>query len=285
MNFCSRLSIADREPMAGTGVKADAYVFIPVDKRFWRSAEMNAGWASPEELTAIRDARRAGVVTRLYNPVEGRPSAVLVHPAQGRPEPVGLAALLAALGRWPLDDRGQPRLAICTHGTRDRCCAKFGFAAYNKALKLFDAGASPFEPLECSHLGGDRFAATGVFFPSGDMYAHLDDVDLPALCAAEAAGKLACETYRGRVFDPPLIQVVRHGLARAGLFDHATADLEILERAGAELRVSTGASEIVVTLDDVDVSFYGSCEKMEQARPSKGRRTVVTDARAVAPAG
>src|SRR5690606_222714 len=141
--------------------------------------------------------------------------------------------LLAAFaGRWSLDASGDPRLAICTHGTRDRCCAKFGFAAYQAARGLFEAGRSPFAPIECSDLGGDRFAATGVVSPSGSMYAHLDSMDLAALGAEEAAGRLDPTHYRGRVFEPPLAQVVRAGLARAGLVNDAAGPLAVTEAAG-----------------------------------------------------
>jgi hypothetical protein len=291
VSFCSRADLASGAPAAGTGVRAAAYVFLPVPKKLWRAQEMNAGWASPEELAAVAAARRGGVVTRLYNPPKSlapRDHAILLHAAPDRTA-AGLAPLLAAFdGRWKVETDPPPRLAICTHGTRDRCCAKWGFAAYSTALKLFRAGRSPYEPVESSHLGGDRFAATGIFFPSGSMYAHLDHVDLEALCAAEAAGRIAPAQYRGRVFEPPLAQVVRAGLAREGLLNDAAAPLALRREPPDAPRVTVTAADgrrFEVDLAQIDVQFFASCEKLAQHASAAGRRTVFAGARTLDVAG
>lgn len=277
MNFCSRVSLAAHEQVAGTGVRGQAYVFMPVPKRLWREQEMNGLWASADELQAIRVARKAGVVTRLYNPPAATAPAeapVLVYARPGS-APEGLEPLLARFSaRWRGEAAGQPRLAICTHGTRDRCCAKFGFAAFQTAKRLHEAGYSSYEPIECSHLGGDRFAATGIFFPSGGMYAHLDDVDLAALCAAEAAGRISAATYRGGVFDAPLVQLVRAGLARQGLADACSAQIEVAERGPLELAARVDGRRYLVKLKLSQVEFYGSCAALAAARRSRGRRAV-----------
>lgn len=276
MNFCSRVSIASHEYFAGTGVRGRAYVFLPAPKRFWHEHEMNSHWASREELQAIAAARKAGVVTRLYNPPGGEPddAPVFVHAQDDLPAP-GLQPLLELAGRrWRIDLSGRPRLAICTHGTRDRCCAKFGFAAFQTARRLAQEGVSAFEPIETSHLGGDRFAATGIFFPSGSMYAHLGDLDLAALCAAEAAGTIDAARYRGRVFDPQLVQLVRAGLAREGLANDATAPIAIDAKGPLELEASVGGQRYHVRLRVAEVEFYGSCAALSAAKPSHGRRTV-----------
>jgi len=277
MNFCSRASLAADERFAGTGVRGEAYVFLPVPKRLWRDKEMNRAWASAEELETLRAARRAGVVTRLYD-TDGEDEAALVYTRDGVASDQVRALLSVVARRWRLDEARKPRLAICTHGTRDRCCAKWGFAAYRAARELFDAQASVFEPLQCSHLGGDRFAATGIFFPSGDMYAHLDDLDLAALAAAEAAGRLEPDHYRGRVFDAQLVQVVRAGLAKIGLLNDATAPLVLGPHAGPELEAECGGRRFHVRLDTAKVQFYGSCEDIDTGRTSTTRRTFVAAA-------
>ncbi|RAK52496.1 sucrase ferredoxin [Phenylobacterium deserti] len=278
MSFCSRAALSAHETMAGTGVVAQAYVFLPVAKRFWRTAEVNASWASADEQAAIKAARQGGVVTRLYDPPRGTDDTcrILVYSADAGHQPAALQPLLDVFaGRWLADESRAPRLAVCTHGTRDRCCAKWGFAVFSAARDLHAAGLSPFEPIQCSHLGGDRFAATGVFFPSGSMYAHLDSADLRAMAQGEAAGRLTPELYRGRVFEPALTQVLRAGLARAGVFNHASLPLDVVRRdpATAEARVDGKAFEIA--LDVTEVRFFGSCGKMAEGKPSTARRLVV----------
>jgi len=285
VKFCSRASIAAHERFAGTGVRAEAYVFLPIPKRLWRESEFNRAWATPEELVIIRGARKTGVVTRLYNPdPEARDAAVAVVYGRDGRIPSGADDYFGLIARrWPIDTAGRPRLAICTHGTRDRCCAKWGFAAYKTARGLYEAGASAFEALECSHLGGDRFAATGIFFPSGDMYAHLDELDLAALATLEAEGRLAPEPYRGRVFDPPLVQVVRAGLAQAGLFERAAAQLEVTPLGPSELEVCAEGRRFRVRVETTQVSFFGSCADAEAGRSSKARRTTFAGAESLDP--
>jgi hypothetical protein len=284
VEFCSRASIAAREPFAGTAVRGQAYVFLPVPKKVWHHYEMSLHWASQEELDAIRAARQGGVVVRLYNPPseEHEDPPLLVH-AQGDAGGEWLQALTALFGRrWRVDQTGRPRLAICTHGTRDRCCAKFGFAAFLAAKKLHESGASPFEPIESSHLGGDRFAATGVFFPSGSMYAHLDAANLEALCSAEAGGQLDPQLYRGRIFDPPLAQVVRAGLARVGLVNDAAGPIALTANTPLDVEASVGGRRYRVQLKMAEVEFYGSCSAMSAGKASSGRRRVFETAEALA---
>lgn len=284
MNFCSRVSIARHEHFAGTGVRGQAYVFLPVPKRLWHEREMNSHWASRQELQAIHAARKAGVVTRLYNPQPGdatEEAPLIVHARDDLPTP-GLAALLALFSsRWRIDQTGRPTLAICTHGTRDRCCAKFGFAAFQAARKLVEQGVSPYEPIETSHLGGDRFAATGIFFPSGSMYAHLGDLDLAALCVAETEGRLDPKRYRGRVFDPQVVQLVRAGLARQGLVNDATVPITVTPKGPCDLEASVLGRRYHVRLRVAEVEFYGSCAALAAAKPSHGARTVFDHAEAI----
>ena len=61
----------------------------------------------------------------------------------------------------------EPLFLVCTHGRRDKCCAKFGLPVYN-ALRD-GAGAAVWQS---SHVGGDRFAGNLVCFPHGLFYAH-----------------------------------------------------------------------------------------------------------------
>jgi hypothetical protein len=283
--FCSRVSEAEEGVFPGTGVRGEIYVLLPVDKRFWGSSEMNTAWAAPAELEAIRRARRAGVTTRLYNPHGGvHARRVLAHASPtasiaSRDMAAQLIEALSAQG-WSSEPVAAPRLAICTQGTRDRCCAKWGFAVYREASRLWREGRFPFEPLQCSHLGGDRYAATGIVFPSGSMYGHLDRADLQALGQAEADGRILAGHYRGRVFESDLTQVVRAGLARDGHGVGATSPLEILDpdAAPGPLTVFAAGTLFRVSLSTVESDFYGSCKALAQSRASHARRTVYAGA-------
>jgi hypothetical protein len=288
--FCSRLAEAADGVIPGTGVRGDVYVFLPVEKRRWGRSEFNSGWAAPAEIEAVRQARRSGVITRLYNPPTDGASPVLVHRS-----PEASAEALAALGRlladfaphgWPVDDRGAPLLALCTQGTRDRCCAKWGFAVYRAARSLHEEGRLALAPVECSHLGGDRFAATGIAFPSGSMYGHLDRLDLGVLGEAEADGRIVQACYRGRVYESPIAQIVRAGLAREGRSVTATSPLVVVnpQDAPGPLEVLASGERYQVFLSRREIRFFGDCRSVVRERVSRESRLFYDHAQPLGPA-
>jgi hypothetical protein len=208
-------------------------------------------------------------------------------PDAGPPDEEALQRLLGALASkgWPAEPRPLPLLALCTQGTRDRCCAKWGFQVYRRALLLHEAGRLPFRPIECSHLGGDRFAATGILFPSGSMYGHLDQVDLEVLGQIEADGGFLGDHYRGRVFESAVVQVVRAGLAREGISPSATAPITLIgqDEAAGTAEVQVGGLRLTVELASEEVRFFGDCDAVQQDRRSRAMRIVYRGSRPAIP--
>ncbi len=86
-----------------------------------------------------------------------------------------------------------PLFLVCTHGRRDKCCAKFGLPLYN-ALRDH-AGERVWQS---SHVGGDRFAGNLVCFPHGLFYAHATPEDGRRVVDAYRAGRVLWEELRGR---------------------------------------------------------------------------------------
>ncbi len=86
-----------------------------------------------------------------------------------------------------------PLYLVCTHGKRDKCCAKFGYPLYKSLSEAH--GESVWQS---SHVGGDRFAANLVVFPHGLFYAHATEESAPAIIKEHAAGRLSLDNYRGR---------------------------------------------------------------------------------------
>jgi hypothetical protein len=87
----------------------------------------------------------------------------------------------------------EPLLLVCTHGRRDKCCAKFGYPLF-KYLRR-EAGDSVWQS---SHVGGDRFAANLICFPHGLFYAHVTEESGKEILGAYGTGRLLLEKYRGR---------------------------------------------------------------------------------------
>ena len=96
----------------------------------------------------------------------------------------------------------RPLYLVCTHGRHDKCCAKYGFPAYC-ALRE----AAPEDAWECSHVGGDRFAANVLCFPEGIYYGHVPVDAISDLVREHGRGRMMLEYYRGRCAYKRIAQV------------------------------------------------------------------------------
>ncbi len=63
---------------------------------------------------------------------------------------------------------------VCTHGTRDAACGKFGYRLYDQ-LKSLTAGDPHWRVWRASHLGGHVFAPTMLELPAGVFWGNLSD--------------------------------------------------------------------------------------------------------------
>jgi hypothetical protein len=105
----------------------------------------------------------------------------------------------------PLD---HPLLVVCTHGKRDRCCAKHGRPLYDALRRQAESGWV----WQSTHVGGDRFAGNVVVLPYGLYYGRVSPGDVPALLAEHAKGNLWLEHYRGRSAYSFPVQAAEHAL-------------------------------------------------------------------------
>jgi len=99
----------------------------------------------------------------------------------------------------PIDQ--DPVFAVCAHGTHDVCCALMGRPV---AAALDDA--RPGRVWECSHVGGDRFAANVLVLPTGLLYGRVGAHAVGALADAADRGVVLDQYLRGRVGFPPEVQ-------------------------------------------------------------------------------
>ncbi|MDE0973801.1 MAG: hypothetical protein OSA11_01765 [Candidatus Nanopelagicales bacterium] len=96
-------------------------------------------------------------------------------------------------------------LLICTNGKRDQCCATFG-------RNLISECADSLPPeqftkiLECSHLGGHRFAPTGMMLPQNLALGRLDPSAVLRLLADQAVDS---RYVRGSTSLSPAQQVIQ----------------------------------------------------------------------------
>jgi hypothetical protein len=98
-----------------------------------------------------------------------------------------------------------PLVAICAHGKHDQCCAVRGRVAADAITTAY-----PEFTWECSHLGGDRFAATMLVLPEGLCYGRVDATDAAGLVRLYLDGRLDHRFLRGRTSLPHAVQAAQH---------------------------------------------------------------------------
>lgn len=129
-----------------------------------------------------------------------------------------------------------PLLLVCTNGSRDQCCALRGRAALagcrGDTSPPGDDPASQTPIWETSHLGGHRFAATGVLLPWGYVYGRLDPDGVAAVASSAAVGLIHPVGLRGRSTLEPVAQAAEVAV-RATLPPLAAAALTVSEPVAA----------------------------------------------------
>jgi hypothetical protein len=116
-----------------------------------------------------------------------------------------------------------PLVAVCAHGKHDQCCAVRGRGAVAAITAQY-----PELTWECSHLGGDRFAATMLVLPEGLCYGHVDAADPPDLVRLYLDGRVDNALLRGRTSLPHAVQAAQY-FAREASGDDRIHALSVMQ--------------------------------------------------------
>jgi hypothetical protein len=175
----------------------------------------------------------------------------------------------------PLD---HPLLVVCTHGKRDRCCAKNGRPLYDALRREAEADWV----WQSTHVGGDRFAGNVVVLPQALYYGRVETGDAPLLLEAHAAGRVDLERYRGRAAYTFPVQAAEHAIREAEGLD-GIGDLVFVrcERRGDDawcvrFRVADGAQrEVDVVAEEAGEPVYLTCGAAQPTRPRHFTATAI----------
>ncbi|HEX8719014.1 MAG TPA: sucrase ferredoxin [Pyrinomonadaceae bacterium] len=285
--FCSELSRRSGESVAGTASTGAVWLLLEYPHGWGRRAFEES--ALPPEVkkffadatARIRHSRLLFIKTDRGRE-DARMSLFVVRCRERSPFVVRLRAeryydllgydLAAAASGQDLQGgemESGPLFLACTHGRRDKCCAKFGLPVYN-ALRdsLCEA------VWQSSHVGGDRFAGNLVCFPHGLFYAHATPEGALRAAEAYADGRVLGEKFRGRACYSHFIQAAE-GFVRgeSGLSGVEALRFVSSEPAGAERwrvrfaeRDSARAHEAVVVRRASDFSNPITCHSAEPTR-------------------
>ena len=99
----------------------------------------------------------------------------------------------------------EPVYLVCTHGRHDPCCALRG-RPVAQALAI----AYPNRTWECTHVGGDRFAANLVMLPHGLYYGQVGPHEAVDIAKRHEDGMLDLGRLRGRSSLAAPVQAAQH---------------------------------------------------------------------------
>ncbi len=236
---CSARSRDRGDPLTATAGRGERWLLVEID----------GGWGSHAFLDSRLDPALA---ERLVARVEGagiRPLAIrrtgrraderraqssyawaLVDARPGHEQVRwGRAQDQAELLTVPLDGSAgvpssDPVICVCTHARHDQCCAVRG-----RPLVAAFAREYPELTWECSHLGGDRFAATMMVFPESLMFGRVGAEDAVSLYERYRAGRVDPRHFRGRASLSNITQAAQAFAAQASGDDRIAAYQPVAE--------------------------------------------------------
>lgn len=171
-------------------------------------------------------------------------------------------------------------ILICTHGSRDRCCSRFGSPLYYQALKIVEERSLPSIRIwQTSHIGGHRMAPTAIDFPEARYYGYLDVTTLTSILTRTGDIQTLDPVYRGWGFLPWAAQVLEKELLLRYGWEWLTHSVtaEVLEHDAeetwnrVELRYTTPTGEMHIYHADVianpekTVYLKGSCNSKKES--------------------
>lgn len=290
--FCAAVSAASEEPLAATASRIDNWIVLEY-RGLWDRDVLGASLFSTELKDHLREQLRALAPSRLLfvkkpeRRLYGRRHVYFGSSRSGKErfyqlevdhqeDLVGFDFVDGLAGDGlpgvPLD---HPLLVVCTHGKRDRCCAKNG-------QPLYDALRHEVESSwvwQSTHVGGDRFAGNVVVLPQGLYYGRVQPGDASALLEAHAAGRIDLERYRGRAAYSFPVQAAEHAIRETeGLLGIDDLHLVAVDSNGEawRIRFSTpdgAVSEVEVVSEVSDERVFLTCGAAE---PQRARRYVAT---------
>lgn len=165
-----------------------------------------------------------------------------------------------------------PLFVVCTHGKRDRCCAKYGRPLYDDLRRKVD----PEWVWQSTHVGGDRFAGNVVVLPEGLFYGRVGAEDLDPILDDYFDGRLNLARYRGRSAYTFAVQAaeqeVREKTALTGIDDVQLVKVEREDdRWLVSLRARGEPYEAEAWAELGEEAVYLTCGSLTPQRPRRFR--------------
>jgi hypothetical protein len=165
--------------------------------------------------------------------------------------------------------RKEPLFLVCTHGTHDKCCGKFGVPVYLETVKRENG----FLAWQCTHLGGHRFTANFLCLPHGIYYGRVRESDVARLINEYQGQLISIENYRGRSCYSPETQAAEYFLRlHTGIREIHGFHLKKIKRVDKEVWIIEFISEsngkthrVHIERDSTALKNYTSCKDEDKS--------------------
>ncbi|MEY2847565.1 MAG: hypothetical protein RI885_230 [Actinomycetota bacterium] len=277
---CSDRSAERDDPLAGTGGYGSRWLLVEIDGAWGTHAFLQSRMDPDVAARLVRRVEGAGMrplaIRRTgrraderrsqswwrWAVVDSRPGHESVHwdvvrdPAELLDVPLDGSVGVAS---------DEPVICVCTHARHDQCCAVKGRPVVG-AL----AAAHPKLTWECSHLGGDRFAATMIVFPEGLYYGRVPAGDTAAVVESYRTGEIDTRYFRGRSSLSNVAQAAQ-SFARESLGDRRIDALPVVSERktpdGWRVILDHGGAECTVDLrETLSEPLLSTCGATRAAR-------------------
>ncbi|HLO87421.1 MAG TPA: sucrase ferredoxin [Nostocaceae cyanobacterium] len=163
---------------------------------------------------------------------------------------------------------------ICTHGSNDKCCAKYGNPFYRQVKNIVkNLSLSHVRVWQASHFGGHRFAPTAIDFPEGRFYGRLDEIAMTSILTRTGNLDIFNYVYRGWAILPPVVQVLEremifiygwdwfnYQVAYRVIEESNNQEFHRVELSFIQPNGGIGSVEADIVLDQSkEISLIGSC--------------------------
>ncbi|MFF1878781.1 sucrase ferredoxin [Leifsonia sp. NPDC058230] len=205
---CSNRSLERNDPLPGTAGLGERWLLVEIESAWGEHAFFSSALEVRIAAQLVSRAEAAGIRplairrTRLraeerrsqsswrWALVDCRPARESIRWGEVRRVEDLLTVALDGSAGEPSD---RAVYCVCTHARHDQCCAVRGRPVVEELARQH-----PEETWECSHLGGDRFAATMILFPHGLLYGRVPAADVGRVVEKYDAGLVDSPYLRGR---------------------------------------------------------------------------------------
>ena len=232
--FCADHSREIQEDVIGSATNHQTYILIECPTP-WVSEAFNSKWVPDNLRILVADVKRAKLsihfllIANDETHREEQTTLLIYQQEKGlsngyRKQEFKLPNIEQVAGvvrKWltgvSVDDEIASNttrdILVCTHGSHDQCCAKYGNPFYFHAQNtIFDLQLNHLRIWRSSHFGGHRFAPTAIDFPQGRYYGVLDQDTFKSILTQ--TGNIEClnKVYRGWGILPNPLQILEREL-------------------------------------------------------------------------